>query len=110
MTTMTTNLTRRPAPAFLDSSMNAKTEAVLIREGRVIARTTTGARGVVSYGWDRVDGAIHIVGTARVSRARKYLGDKKIMGTLKHNVAFVNDGGGAPKMSSNKISTEAVLT
>lgn len=78
----------------------AKTEAVLIRAGRVVARTTTAARAgdVVNYGWARCAGgsAIHEVGTAKVSRARKYLLDNDLMLSLDDKEAFVNNGGGAP--------------
>lgn len=75
-----------------------KSEAVLIRSGAVVARAFTAARSgaVVSYGWDRAGNAIHEIGRAKVSRAKRYLEDKELMLSLVDRVAIVNSGGGEP--------------
>ncbi len=73
----------------------AKTTAVLIRAGRAVAQCETAARDgdVLSYGFERVrGGALLEIGRAKVSRARKYLGDAELMSAL--DTAIVNRGGG----------------
>ena len=75
-----------------------KTLAVLVHAGVVVAQANTSARAgeVVSYGWDRAGDAIHEVGRARVSRAKRYLDDIELMLSLEDRVALVNRGGGKP--------------
>ena len=78
-----------------------KSEAVILRAGRPVALTETAAKNgdVVYYGWDTVnDGmALHSVGRGKISRAKKWLGDKELMYALEmKGYAFVNFGGGAP--------------
>lgn len=75
-----------------------KTRAVLVQAGQVVAQTYTTARAgdTVSYGWERAGGAIHAVGRARVSRAKRYLNDNELMLSLEDKVALVNRGGGEP--------------
>lgn len=75
-----------------------KSEAVLVHAGVVVAMAVTSARAgeVVSYGWERVGNAIHEVGKARVSRAKRYLNDAELMLSLEDRVALVNRGGGEP--------------
>lgn len=75
-----------------------KTIAVLIRNEIAIAHTYTSARNdnVVSYGWRLVDDAILQVGRAKISRSKKYLGNRELMFSLEDKFAFVNYGGGDP--------------
>ena len=75
-----------------------KSTAVLIRAGVVVAYTNTTAKNgdVVSYGWKCIGNAIHEVGKAKVSRAKKYLDDAELMFKLEEKFAFVNYGSGEP--------------
>jgi len=77
--------------------MMKKTQAVLIEAGRPVAQTETTARGgdVVSYGKALRDGGIHEYGRAKVTRAKKYLGDGELIEALPS--VDVNFGGGAPE-------------
>jgi len=70
-----------------------KTHAYLIRNGRAVAMTTTAARNgeSVAYGFTELDGCIHQVGWATISRAAKWDRDMPYLDT-----AYVNRGGGEP--------------
>lgn len=75
----------------------AKTQAVLVSGGRVVAEATTSAKNgdVVSYGFEKAQGGNLVqLGTAKVSRAKKYLGNSELMESLQYRLALVNFGGG----------------
>lgn len=71
--------------------------AVLLRAGCPVAyaETEVPSGRVVCYGPRELDGAILEVGRAKVSRARKWLGDPELMEALDR--AYVNFGAGAAK-------------
>lgn len=74
----------------------------------MVARAFTAARSetVVSYGWDRAGNAIHEIGRAKVSRAKRYLEDKELMLSLVDRVAIVNSGGGEAVLAKENVMTE----
>jgi hypothetical protein len=73
-----------------------KTTAVLIEAGRVVAQTQTSAKSgeIVYYGWQQSGRALVMVGTAKISRARRYLDNRELMLGLEDRLALVNRGGG----------------
>jgi len=72
---------------------NTKTRAYLICNDRPVAVTMTAARNgdTVAYGFTQLDGCIHQIGCAKVSRAAKWQRYDEQLDT-----AYVNHGGGEP--------------
>lgn len=76
-------------------NQSAKTQAVIVRNGIVVAQVVTAAKNgeVVSYGFHKATGGSLVeTGKAKISRAQKYIGNDELMASLEN--AHVNFGGG----------------
>lgn len=76
-------------------NQSAKTQAVIVRNGVVVAQVMTAAKNgeVVSYGFHKaIGGNLVETGKGKISRAQKYIGNDELMDLVEISQACAQEG------------------